>query len=268
MRQGKIMRANAEAPRKGTGAPKPARPAVPKGEGRGRVYETLRERILSLDLEPGEPLEEAALGKVLNVSRTPLREALVRLAAEGLVEVLPNKGARVAPIELRQLQEHLEAFELMQRTATVLAAQRRTEEDIARLKGLCSEFEEKFAASNVMGIMKANLSFHQAVGAASGNRYIDRMYDWMLTDGLRIARLAMAYECYGSADAYEAHMANIVKEHRELVSAIEQRDVETASRLSDSHSDLARQRVSDYLTRNLTRGLGVPGFPATGGRHV
>lgn len=250
---------------KGGGARKGA---VPKGEGRGRVYEMLQERILMLELEPGSPLEEAALGEMLNVSRTPLREALVRLAAEGLVEILPNRGARVAPIELRQLQEHLEAFELMQRTATVLAAQRRSDADVARLKSLCLEFEEIYATGDVGGMMKSNLALHQAIGAAAGNRYIERMYDSMLNDGLRVARLAMAYECYGSADAYDAHMANIVREHREIVEAIEKKDVEAASRLSDSHSDLARMRVSDYLSRNLTRGIAVPGIVVGGPTNV
>lgn len=242
--------------------------AIPKGEGRGRAYDRLRDRILALELQPGSPLDEATIGKDLDVSRTPLREALVRLAAEGLVELLPNRGARVAPIELPQLQEHLEAFELLQRTATVLAAQRRREKDIVTLRALCSEFEKLHSAGDVPGMMKSNLSFHQAVGAAAGNRYLQKMYDSVLVDGLRVARLAMAYECYGSVDAYDQHMQSILREHRALVDAIEAKDVERASALSDSHSDLARLRVTDYLSRNLTRTINVPGHDTRGSSHV
>ena len=247
-------------------AAKTARRQLPKGERRGHVYDSLRERILSLDLQPGSVLDEATLGNELNVSRTPLREALVRLAAEGLVEVLPNRGARVSPIELPQLQEHLEAFELMQRTATVLAAQRRTPADLDRLAELCIEFELTRKQADVRGMIMNNLAFHQAIGTAAGNRYIEKMYGSVLTDNLRVARLAMAYECYGSAEAYDKHLQTIVDEHRALVEAIAQRDVVSATRLADSHSDLARMRVSDYLSRNLTRGIAMPGAKGVAAR--
>lgn len=231
--------------------------AIPKGEGRGRAYERLRERILALELQPGSPLDEATIGKELDVSRTPLREALVRLAAEGLVDLLPNRGARVAPIDLPQLQEHLEAFELLQRTATALAAQRRSKADLDTMQATCLEFENMNSAGDVTGMMKSNLAFHQAIGAAAGNRYVQKMYESVLVDGLRVARLAMAYECYGSAEAYKQHMQNILKEHRALVQVIADKNVTAAIQLSDSHSDLARLRVTDYLSRNLTRGIGV-----------
>jgi DNA-binding GntR family transcriptional regulator len=233
---------------------------LPKGERRGHVYETLRQRILSLELAPSSVLDEATLGQELNVSRTPLREALVRLAAEGLVDVLPNRGARVSPIELPQLQEHLEAFELIQRTATVLAAQRCSEADLGRLTALCLKFEQAREQGDVEGMITSNLAFHQAIGAASGNRYIERMYDGVLTDNLRVARLAMAYECYGSQEAYDKHLQSIVDEHRQMVQALAKRDAAAAMRLADSHSDLARIRVSDYLSRNLTRGISMPGM--------
>ena len=231
--------------------------AIPKGEGRGRAYERLRERILALELQPGSPLDEATIGKDLDVSRTPLREALVRLAAEGLVELLPNRGARVAPIELPQLQEHLEAFELLQRTATVLAAQRRSPSDLKEMEETCLEFENMNYAGDVKGMMKSNMAFHHAIGVASGNRYVQKMYESVLIDGLRVACLAMAYECYGSTEAYEQHMQNILREHRALVQAIKDKDVTAAIKLSDSHSDLARLRVTDYLSRNLIRGISV-----------
>lgn len=234
---------------------------TPRGASGSHIYERLREQILSLELKPGAPLEEAKLAQALGGSRTPLREALIRLAAEGLVEVLPNRGARVSGMELPQLQEHLEAFELLQRTATVLAAQRRPAAAIAELRRLCDAFEQRHAEGDVSGMIEANWDFHHAIGVACGNRYIERMYDTTLTDGLRISRLAMALECYGSNEAYSLHMNDILREHRELVDVIERRDAAAAAVLSDSHSNLARLRVSDYLARSLTRGISLR-FPA------
>lgn len=260
-RTAKAAPAKKTTTKRSSAAPVKAIRRAPKGSSASHVYEQLREQILSLELKPGAPLEEAKLAQALGGSRTPLREALIRLAAEGLVEVLPNRGARVSGMELPQLQEHLEAFELLQRTATVLAAQRRPVAAIAELRRLCDAFEQRHAEGDVSGMIEANWDFHHAIGVACGNRYIERMYDTTLTDGLRISRLAMAFECYGSNEAYSLHMNDILREHRELVDVIERRDAAAAADLSDSHSNLARLRVSDYLARSLTRGISLR-FPA------
>src|SRR3546814_16225391 len=92
---------------------KPPRGA--KGTSVRHAYDAIRSRIVSLDLTPGADLDEVRLVRDLGLSRTPVREALVRLAAEGLVVMLPNRTARVAPLGLQDVKEHLEAFELVQR---------------------------------------------------------------------------------------------------------------------------------------------------------
>jgi DNA-binding GntR family transcriptional regulator len=79
----------------------------------------------------------------------------------------------------------------------------------------------------------------------------------LLTDGLRISRLAMAYDCYGSVEAYEHHVGDIVREHRALVMAIAAGDAASAGKLADSHSNLARKRVTAYLGRQSTHDIPV-----------
>ena len=83
----------------------------PKGSGSRWAYETIRNRILSLELAPGAGLDEQELIASLGVSRTPIREALIQLSAEGLVEMLPNRGARVAKIDLPGVREFFEALD-------------------------------------------------------------------------------------------------------------------------------------------------------------
>lgn len=221
-----------------------------KGHGRAAAYDWLKQQIVSLELSPGSTIDETALVETMGVSRTPLREALVRLAAEGLVELLPNRGARVAGMDLTQIQEHLEAFELMQRAATVLAAAHRSDAVVPELQRLCAEFEAACKRNDAQAMMDSNWEFHRAIGLSCGNRYIEKAYIGLLTEGLRVARLAMAYECYGSVSAYKAHIGDILREHRELVRVIAARDAAGAATLADSHSNLARKRVSDYLTRS------------------
>jgi DNA-binding GntR family transcriptional regulator len=234
-----------------------------KGHGGALAYDWLKRRIVSLELPPGSAVDEAVLVNMLGVSRTPVREAIVRLGAEGLIELLPNRGARVASMDLPQLQEHLEAFELIQRVATVLAAVHRPDKAIAELTTHCVAFEAAADKRDVQAMIDTNWEFHHAIGVACGNRYVARMYAGLLTEGLRIARLAMAYECYSSADAYALHLGAIVREHPELIDVITRHDAGRASSLADSHSNLARLRVIAYLSRDSTRGIDVqPGARA------
>lgn len=249
----------ASKPRRGSAGRKSADARPEKGHGRALAYDWLKRQIVSLELLPGSSIDETTLVEALGVSRTPLREAVVRLAAEGLIELLPNRGARVTGMDLSQIQEHLEAFELLQRAATVLATLYRPQGAIAELRQLCEAFEVAHRKGDVQGMIDANWEFHRAIGAACGNRYIERTYVGLLTEGLRISRLAMAYECYGSTAAYDAHIADILHDHRELVDVIETRDATRAATLADAHSNLARKRVTDYLGRSATRGLLIPG---------
>jgi DNA-binding GntR family transcriptional regulator len=232
-----------------------ARPG--KGRGRDHVYESLKRRIVTLGLAPGEEIEEAAVVEELGVSRTPVREALVKLAGDGLVLLMPNRGARVMPMDLAHVQEHLEAFDLMQRVATRWAAIRRADKDAERIGKLAAEFEEQQQRNDPLGMTDANFRFHEAIGLACGNATVAKFYTHLLSEGLRVARLAMAYECYGSAQAFNEHISKILTEHRLIVEAIRLRDADTAERLAASHSGLARKRVLEYLSVNLADGLSL-----------
>lgn len=222
-----------------------------RGARPAAVYDGLRHRILGLDLAPGASIDEREVVETYGVSRTPVREAFVRLAGEGLIDLLPNRGARVSSLDLVRLQEHLEAFELMQRTATVLAAERRPDHDLAGLQQLAREFEAARTVGTPDGLIDANWRFHHAIGEACGNRVIAQMYDSTLTEGLRVARLAMSSDQYGSKTDYQEHLDRIVDEHALMVQAIAEHDLSAAATLADSHTRLARRRVAASLDRGL-----------------
>jgi DNA-binding GntR family transcriptional regulator len=233
---------------------------IDKGAGGSHAYRELRDRIVSLHLKPGEDLDEATLVGDLGVSRTPLRSALVRLASEGLVTLLPNRGARVASMDLPQLQEHLEAFELAQRAVTRLATQRRTSAQLKQLARQCKAFEDAAHAGDAEQMIEANWNFHVTIGQACQNRYLEKTYVGLLTENLRIARLAMAYVCYGSERAYRAHLGSILNEHRAMVKAIREQAADMADRLAASHANLARIRVTSYLGNSLTGAMSLADF--------
>lgn len=238
-------------------APAPEQVKAVKGSGAGKAYQLLRDRIVSLEMPPGDDIDEQALVEELGISRTPLREAMIRLAAEGLISLLPNRGARVASMDIPQLQEHLESFELAQRATTRLAAIRRSATDLKRIEGLVAAFEQAHAQNDVNGMIDRNWDLHMAIGSACGNRVLAKIYANLLTENLRVARLAMSYETFPTPQSRRSHLADILREHRELLDAIQKQDADRAEELACSHTDLARRRVTEYISQSAVGGLSI-----------
>ena len=236
---------------------------VLKGASSDFAYRALKKQIVSFGLAPGADLDEAALVEQFGVSRTPVREALVRLAAEGLVQLIPNRGARVSPLGWNDIREHLEAFDVAQRLVTRWAALRRTESQLRAIDAERVAFDAAFARDDAEGMLDVNWRFHAAIGAACRNGVVERFYLQLLTENLRIARLAMTFECYPEPDAYKAHVGNISREHAEMLDAIRERDADRAEALAHSHAGLGRKRVSESLAGSLT-----PAMAATLGNPV
>jgi DNA-binding GntR family transcriptional regulator len=228
-----------------------------KGASSEHAYRALMQEIVSFTLVPGEDLDEVTLVGRLGVSRTPVREALVRLAAEGLVQLVPNRGARVAPMGWSDIREHLEAFDVAQRLVTRWAAVRRTDQQIAKMDEERLAFEAAFAKDDPVAMLDANFRFHAVIGSACRNSLLQRFYLQQLTADLRVARLAMTNECFASEQAYRDHVGAIVREHRELVEAIQNHDADRAEELARSHADLARKRVSESLTQTITPAMNI-----------
>jgi DNA-binding GntR family transcriptional regulator len=204
---------------------------------------------LRLRIEPGSHIDEVALFKEIGVSRTPVREAMVRLMAEGLVVLLPNRSARVAGLDISDIRDHLEAFELMQRAATHLASLRRGDQDFVELRHWCGEFEKAAETSNAKDLTETNWRLHRAIGAAFGKEHFARYYNQLLIEGLWIARLAMGRQFYGSSQVCSRHIGQILAEHAQLVAAIIARDADRAEQLAQSHTELARKRILEYFGR-------------------
>jgi DNA-binding GntR family transcriptional regulator len=137
-----------------------------------RAYLSLRERILAGDLPPDARLHQEDLSRELGVSRTPVREALGRLAAEGLVELLPNRGARVAEVGLADMEAAYQARLIVEPPAAALAAQHAGAEDVAAMREAIAA--HRAHVGEVTAAFTANRAFHLALIAASGNLHLTR----------------------------------------------------------------------------------------------
>ena len=192
-------------------------------------------------------LEEAYLVTLLGVSRTPVREALIRLGSEGLVSLMPNQSARVAPLDVSNLRSFFEAFDLVQRVLTRLAAIRRGDDDLGAVQRIMEAFEDAARRRDADAMIETNRAFHDRVGRAAGNVYLAATYDRLLLEGLRIARVCFAYDS-DPEDPLAEHLEQTVRDHREILDAVRRGDPAAAEDVAARHSELFRRRIARSLT--------------------
>ncbi|MDR3471051.1 MAG: GntR family transcriptional regulator [Devosia sp.] len=226
----------------------PDKLARPRGSGSQIVYEQLRKSILELTLEPGSPLDEASLSEQFDMSRTPIREALVRLAADGLVTTLPNRNTIVSAINFVGMPVYFEALTLMYRVTTMLAAMHRRPEHLIAIRSYQQAFAEAVARRDALAMIGSNRDFHVAIAEAGGNSYFTAFFARLLDEGRRVLRLY-----YSSFD--DRLPRQYVQEHEQMVAAIEAGDAELCERLGAEHAAQIVRQIQSYLARNSTAGL-------------
>jgi DNA-binding GntR family transcriptional regulator len=233
-----------------------------KMTGSRKVYEILRRKILSLELQPGSPLDENTLVKLLKVSRTPVREALIRLSAEDLVVVSPNRGAHVAPIDLGRMREFHEALDLCQRAVTHWAALRRTPQDLDDIRVQMIAFEKCASQHDADGMIEANRNFHSAIGRAGRNAYLRDTYERMLVQGLRVARIAFDYNSAIDPDrSLDHHLRRVMDEHALMLKFVADGDAVGAEKVASSHAKLGFDRLTHTLTAHLPTTVSISVYP-------
>ncbi len=225
--------------------------------GSDRVHATLRQEILRLALAPGSRLDEAALSVRFAVSRTPVREALIRLTAEGLVESAKGQGARVSALEMSNLRPFFEALDLLQRAVTRLAALRRTPAQLLRIAQLSQAFDSGALALDSTAANEANFALHRAIAEAAHSDYLAQAYDRCMGDGLRLAYLCFS-EHTGVDERLERHLELTMADHAAMVAAIGAGDAEAAEAAAGGHVDLFRNRMGTaMMSTDLVRGIGL-----------
>ncbi len=216
--------------------------ALAEGDGRfqvqsvaDQVYVVLRERIASGEIERGSRLHQEDLATEFGVSRTPVRESLRRLAAEGLVDLFANRGARVATATSDQLRSSYETRLVVEPGAARLAAARRPKEPLARMQRAIRD--EKRAGRSSSKHFKANRSFHLALVKATGNPQLVQFMEhvWIGRIG------ATLYEARLDRKGLDADH----KAHRSIAEAIEAGDVDKAEALTRGHLERAMELIFD-----------------------
>lgn len=203
------------------------------------VFQTLRQAILRGELKPGERLMEIHLAQKLGVSRTPVREAIHKLELEGLVLMIPRKGAVVAEITLRDLEEVLEVRMALEELAVRSACRRINKEQLAELRELAESFKAALSGEDVSAYVEADVALHDAIYAATGNSRLVQMLS-----NLREQMYRYRMEYLKDRGAHN----RLAMEHEEILTALENRDEAAAVKSMRFHVEQQKEHIAQHLS--------------------
>ncbi len=192
------------------------------------VFNTLRKAILTGQLKPGERLMEVHLANKLGVSRTPIREAIRKLELEGLVIMIPRRGAEVAQITEKSLKDVLEVRRALDALSVELACERITEEEIEALGKACEEFASATKGTDTSVIAKADVKVHDIIVQATGNQRLLQLVN-------NLAEQMYRYRFVYLKDASQHE--KLIAEHKEIYDSIAERNKERAAAAAKLHID-------------------------------
>ena len=202
------------------------------------VFNTLRQAILRGELKPGERLMEIQLANQLGVSRTPIREAIRKLELEGLVLMIPRKGAEVAEITEKSLRDVLEVRRALEELAVELVCEKITDEQIQDLKDAAEEFKESLKDGDITRIAEADVKFHDVIYMATDNQKLIQ-----LLNNLREQMYRYRVEYLKRSDFHQ----QLIDEHEEIIETIESGQKDRAVQVVCQHVDNQVEAVMDTI---------------------
>lgn len=208
------------------------------------VFNTLRQAILTGELKPGERLMEIHLANRLGVSRTPIREAIRKLELEGLVTMIPRRGAEVAQITEKSLKDVLEVRRALDALSVELACDRIEEEELAALSRACSAFAEATKTKDPKKIAQADVALHDIIIKATDNSRLIQLVN-------NLSEQMYRYRFEYIKD--ESTHAQLIEEHRIIFESIRRNDKETAAKTARLHIDNQESSIMKQIRLERTK---------------
>jgi DNA-binding GntR family transcriptional regulator len=229
--------------------PRHARPLMEQ------AYEELKRRIISLDLRPGERLDDLQLSTELAISRTPVREALFRLSAEGLVTIPGKWGFAVQTLDLAIIADTFEAHTMLAKTVALLAAHRATAGDIDAMQEAAADVEAAIERRDYLQVTSHNAVLHRREATAAHSSKIQEMTAAVIDQEQRLA-----YMCFGGSRNWaglDEHFTEVTRHHAALIAAYREHDPAAAQRVATEHVRLFQGRVQTYLDTEIVGDLEI-----------
>lgn len=199
-----------------------------------RVETELRQLILTLELEPGLAISEATLMKDYGWGRTPLREAIQRLAEQSLLQIIPRQGVVVMALSIFDFAEMMDAMSMVIGPAAALACQRLTEDELTQLDETVAASEIAAQKGNFIKVSQLDFEFHRILADATGNRHLSRYLQ-------HLHQVATRFNF--AAWKRDRNATPSTEEHCQIVELMHQRDIEGAKSAMRAHIENAHQRI-------------------------
>jgi GntR family transcriptional regulator, rspAB operon transcriptional repressor len=214
-----------------------------------RTYDRLRLDIVECRLRPGHKVSEAELAKSLRTGKTPVREALARLVAEGWMRVVPRQGYIVAPITLSAVRELFETRLLIEPYLAGKAASHVTKADVTELRKLINDAARFEEPDPVRRYFRANLEFHMRIARLAGNSRLAEMVMTAMAESHRMFNLVAVSRTTRSPGEHQ-RLLDALDEHRQLVKALAEGDAVAARKAAEEHARGTRHAVIEAMLSN------------------
>jgi len=206
-----------------------------------KVYRILKERIIKGNLKPGEKILEVNIAEQLGVSRTPIREALRELAAEGFVKMIPNQGMVVSNVSIEDIKEVLQIRKLLEGFAASIAAKKINKGEIKKLEKIIEKMNISISKDDVLVYSDLNGEFHNLILKVCGNKRLIKICANLSGSDHRFRIRALR-------DNSE-RLKYSLKEHQEIVDALKKEDSEQAARRSKKHIKNVLKNILAYKSK-------------------
>ena len=219
---------------------------VKKGNLVDKAYDALRKKILYMDFKPGSYLDEKALMKEIGIGRTPLRQAIILLKKDNLVEGEPHRSPYVKEFSLGEVKELFETLIILEKNVSYLACLRITNGAINKLSKINDDIDQAIQNKNFWEINNYNLEFHKIIAEASNNRFLARMHRDIRMQVDRLSYFSVSQE-ENENIGREKHNQTISRDHHNILKCLKNRDSKKIENISIAHVRRFQDRIASFL---------------------
>ncbi len=211
-----------------------------------KAYEIIYRKIITLEYEPGRHLEESQLVDQLGIGRTPIREALQRLADDLLVESQPGKSFVVRALTLQNTKSAFAALQVLELGAAGIIVRQDVGRWVEEMEAANAEVITAVKGMNILQLVDANNTFHDAYARCSQNIYLIQPLQKVRCETYRLAYLSYGYEIDPQRSLQE-HYASVIEQHNQIIAAVRNRDEAQLKQIVVEHIETFKDRVINYL---------------------
>ncbi len=211
------------------------------------AYEKIYQKIVTLDFEPGQRLEEKQLIEHLGMGRTPIREGLLRLVGENMVESQPGRGYIVRPITLQNIKATFEMMRILEAGVVSLAVRQNVTPLLIKMENANSAVKSAIKNGNPLSLVEANHDFHQYYARCSNNEYLVRGINQIRSEAKRLSYLSYVNEVDPGISLSE-HYKSVINEHHKIISLLRDKNEELLQETVLEHINAFQRRIILFIS--------------------